>query len=159
MEISDRFKTFTFNLDEDEKIKYVAEKENFLFYYTTLVFVLALIFVPKIIFGRIVMDMTDPIILLSIILMAIPLGLIVYLLYRFIIDYYFTNVYLTNKKIIIVRKNKPTFIPLEQIKKIKGYHNKGLIWLFIQLTQNRSEFIFFVNPTKFVEFCNTTFLL
>jgi len=147
-------KNIFLNLNEGEEIVYVAEKSKFEFY----------CFVPFIVF--VVIPLSSFFVFMSI---AIPLKgsclilllwiTLFYMSYIFIRDYFFSNLILTNQRLILYRFNNPIFIDNRIIKNIsRSISVNGPIPTIISLKSNKTYRIYFVDDSKlkakFEEICS-----
>lgn len=109
-------KNIFLNLIEGEEIVYVAEKNKGEFYYFALIHFLGTLFCS---FFLIVSFFTT---LGSAWLIYVLFLMLIFFLYLYIRDYFFTETILTNQRLIISRFNKLTLTNFKQIKNIWSLH-------------------------------------
>ncbi len=134
------------NLNYDEEIVYVVEKASkFEFYFFNIPQVLVILFLFAFLSIFIVLTLYKPynenyyfIIFLSVLLIFSIL-----MLYKEIVDYFFTDIVLTNQRLIIFRLNKFLPISYSQIKYIQNAGTgRGLSATKINLI-NKKFYVFF----------------
>lgn len=142
MEISN--KNIVQNLNENEEIFYVGEKsKSEFFYFASLIAIFVLPLLTYLMFLFIMSPIKE-------LWIVAPLWLIVISLsYIGIRDYCFTQLILTNQRLIISRFNKLIFIDNNQIKHIYGNSKRfGAHTTFIRLKSNKVHRIGFMDKYK-----------
>lgn len=127
-------KNILLNLNKNEEIVYVEEKNKTEFYcFAPIVVCLGAPFLSFFLIASFFTPLKHSWIIF-------PLWIfIIYLSYAYIRDYFFTEIVLTNQRLIISRFNKPIFVDYNQIKSIWGF----------SLVNAPSVTTIKVNPKKF----------
>lgn len=166
-----KIKDSIIHLNEYEEILYTAEKNKIEFYFfiivSCIVFVCFILYILNnnlsFLFPLLFKNNSTLLffwgILFIIILILIS---IFYVGYLYIIDFLFTNVFLTNKRVIIIKLNEILYIDFNQIKNVYGSYgstdSQGNSYIMIELKSGKSYKINFVNPhnfaRKFNEICS-----
>lgn len=136
------------NLNEGEEIVYVAEKDkpNFWWNFIFLMFIgLPLIGLSTFL---LITDNIDGIPSWYKPFMALIFFSGLFVIYKIIIDYFYTELILTNQRFIISKFNKIKFINYEQVKRIIGYYGyrgSGPISTTIKLTNKKNYMLFCID--------------
>lgn len=146
------------SLTGDEKILYVPDKNmhdfiRTIFFIITLLAVIVLIFPMKNLFIY-TYNLKLFILNISLIFMQILIFLILLMLiYKAIVDFFYTEIALTNKRIIISQLNNLIFIKNNDVLNISGVHSSSrrlITLLTIKLKSKTKAYrLLFVNPFNF----------
>jgi len=142
-------KNIFLNLNGDEEVLYVAEQNKWEFYLWGLP--LFIIVLPLLSFF-VIMSVISGFQLVSIwweIFGTFLLLFILYTAYTNIRDCFFTDIILTNQRLLIIRFNKLISIDYSQIKYISGNSLRGPSITRISLQSKKFYLISFVDPYKF----------
>lgn len=142
-------KNIFLNLNDGEEILYIAEKEKFAFYFYDLPIIFGLLPIFSF-FLFITVSNNAPFTLIGCILLI--LLFFIYFTYLDIRDLFYSDLVLTNKRILLSRFNKLISIDYSQIKYISGSSYRGKSGTTISLkSKSRFYLISFINPYKFKE--------
>lgn len=141
-------KNIFLNLNEGEEIVYVAQKDKANFWWNFIF--LTFIGIPLISFSTflIITNNIDGIPSWYKPFMVLILFSLFFVIYKIIVDYFYTELIFTNKRFIISKFNKIRFINYELVKRITGsygYRNSGPIATTIKLTTNKSYRLFCID--------------
>jgi len=138
------------NLNEGEEIVYVAEKASkFEFYFFTIPAILVTIFLFAFLSLFLLLTLYKPYNenYFYILFLAVLLVFVVLMLYKGIVDYCFTDIVLTSKRLIILRLNKVLPIQYSQIKYIQNFGTgRGPSATKINLLNKKFRVFYFLNP-------------
>lgn len=147
-------KNLFLNLNENEEILYIAERNKGEFIYLTLLSILPifLLFICVIIF--IIAKVYSFYSLFGTLLFMF----MIYTTFTQIRDYFFTEIILTNKRLIISQFNKLSFVDYNEIDSIISLMNRARIYpMLLRLKSKKKYVIFFVNiqklKDKLIEIC------
>jgi len=131
-------------LDQDEEILYVSEKQRWRFYFNIPVFILLSISAMSVfIYMCNIPNNRNMLFMLIFVLLLFSLCFT----YKLISDYYFAEIIITNKKMILSKFNKFTPIEFKQIRYINA-SSRGFSGTFLSIVLNSRKF-YFINFVKF----------
>lgn len=154
-------KNIFLNLNEDEEIVYVAEKASkFEFYFFSIPSILVIAFLLTFLSLFVILTLYKAYNqnYFYILFLVILLLFMVLMLYKEIVDYCFTDIVLTNQRLIISKLNKILSIPHNQIKYIQNAGTgRGPSATRINLINKKFHIFYFLNHlplrNKFKEVC------
>jgi hypothetical protein len=138
-------KNIFLNLNDGEEIIYVAEKNKGEFIYLTLLSILPIILLFICVILFIIAKYYSFYSLFGTLIFVFML----YSTYTNIRDYFFTEIILTNQRLIISKFNRLTFIDYSEIDSIISLMNRARVYpMLLRLKSKKKYVIFFVNIQK-----------